>query len=366
MNRVSKCLALLFAMTGATVAQAGTLTVTSPSSGDFLGLNNTVSFNIVNASTQVTVRVRATQVANPAIQVEVETKVTPNAQGEASGSVQLNFTTGFPSGDYTLNVTPTEVGGFYPAVPPINVTVDVVAPKFLAFNPLSNGFVRDSVLISALLEETNMKEWRVKVGGADIPNNTGSTVMLSVNWDTSLELTDGPKSIVITADDQAKNSVNQTINVTLDRLPPISTVLAPTSSDRYFGNARVPVVVQIADQFAGAVDDRTVEVFIRDTNGNFVTRVARRSVNNNGATMNWTGRIRDISQLPSIFDVVVQATDKAGNSAVEQTVRIERNRSGVHIQNGNQSSEEPGSDTVVDKGIMWRKGTIIFGLRRRH
>lgn len=365
-KRVSKCLALIFAVTGAAISQAGTLTVTTPSSGDFLGLNNTVSFNIINASTQVTVRVKATQVANPAIQVEVETRVTPNAQGEASGSVSLNFTSGFPNGDYTLTVTPTEVGGVYAPVPPINVTVDVVAPKFLAFNPIGNGFVRDNVLISALFQEDNMKEWRVKVGGADIPNNSGSLVMLSVNWDTSLELVDGPKSIVITADDKAKNSVNQTINVTLDRLPPISTVLAPTSNDRYFGNARIPVVVQIADQFAGAVDERTVEVFIRDTNGNFITRVSRRSVNNSGATMTWTGRIRDISRLPSIFDVVVQATDKAGNSAVEQSVRIERNRSGVHIQNDTETPDESGSETVVDKGIMWRKGTIVFGLRRRH
>lgn len=366
MNRVQKSIALFLGIAGAALAQAGTINVTSPNSGDFLGQNNQVSFNITNASAEVTVRVRATQVADPTVQIAVENDFTPNADGKISGNLSLNFTSGFPNGAYNLVVTATEPGATYNVVPTIPVTVDVASPKFLAFNPITSRFVRDNVIVTALFEEDNMKEWRVKVGGADIPNNTGDTNALSVTWNSNLELTDGSKNIVISAEDKAGNTVNQTINVTLDRLPPNSTVLAPNSNDRYFGNARIPVVVDIADQFANALDERTVEVFIRDTNGNFVTRVARRSIRNNGNTLTWTGRIRDLSQLPNIFEVVVSATDKAGNPAAEQVVRIESNRSRVRIEKLTEDTTEVGSETVVDKGIMWRKGTNLVGLRRRH
>ncbi len=358
--------ALLIGILGAAFAQAGTITVTSPNSGDFLGLSNTVNFNINNANSEVTVNVRATQVADPTVQIAVETKVTPNSSGQVGGSVSLNFTSGFPGGAYTLTVVATESGGVFNSVPPIPVTVDVVAPKFISFNPNTNRFVRDSVFISSIFQEANMKEWRVKVSGADIPNNTGTANTLAVTWNSDLEVNDGGKDIVISAEDLAGNKVSQSINVTLDRLPPSSTILSPTSSDNYFGDARVPVVITVADQFNNAVDERTIDVFIRDTSGNFVTRVARRSVTASGASLSWTGRIRDISKLPAIFDLVVAATDKAGNAATEQVVRIERNRS--RVQTGNNAVEPtvPGSETVEDKGIIIKKKAILIGLRKRH
>jgi hypothetical protein len=358
--------ALLIGILGATFAHAGTITITSPNSGDYLGLSNQVNFNINNATAEVTVNVRATQVADPTVQIAVETKVTPNGNGQVSGSVNLNFTSGFPNGAYTLNITAIQAGGVFNNVPPIPVTVDVVAPKFISFNPTTNRFVRDSVFISALFQEDNMKEWRVKVSGADIPNNTGSINTLAVNWNSDLEVDDGNKNIVISAEDLAGNKVSQSINVTLDRLPPSSTILAPNSNDSFFGEARVPVVVTIADQFNGAVDERTVDVFIRDTNGNFVTRVARRSVNASGATVTWTGRIRNISDLPAIFDLVIAATDKAGNAGTEQIVRIERNRSRVSSAINAIETPEVGSETVEDKAILWKKNTLRFGLRKRH
>lgn len=362
-----KRIALLIGILGASFAQAGTITVTSPNSGDYLGLSNQVQFNINNANAEVTVEVTATQVANPTIKVTVQTKVTPNSSGQVSGSVNLNFTSGFPSGAYNLSVVATEPGGVFNNVPTIPVTVDVIAPKFIAFNPTTSKFVRGSVLITALFQEDNMKEWRVQVGGGDIPNNTGSANNLAVTWDSDLEVTDGQKNIVISSEDLAENKVSQTISVTLDRLPPVSTILSPNANDSFFGNARVPVVVTVGDQFASAVDERTIDVFIRDTNGNFVTRVARRSVNASGANLTWTGRIRDISTVPAIFDLVVAATDKAGNAAAEQVVRIERDRSRVNTSILNAlTPPEVNSETVVDKAILWKKNKIQFGLRKRH
>ncbi|MFM9874029.1 MAG: hypothetical protein ACKVQS_11265 [Fimbriimonadaceae bacterium] len=362
-----KRIALLIGILGASFAQAGTITVTSPSSGDYLGLSNQVQFNINNASTEVTVNVTAVQVSNPTIRVTVQTRVTPNSSGQVSGSVNLNFTSGFPGGAYNLTVVATESGGVYNVVPTIPVTVDVIAPKFVSFNPTTSKFVRGNVIITSLFQEDNMKEWRVQVSGADIPNNTGDTNNLAVTWDSDLEVSDGQKNITITSEDLAKNKVNQTISVTLDRLPPVSTILSPNSNDSFFGNARVPVVVTVGDQFADAVDERTIDVFIRDTNGNFVTRVARRSVNSSGGNLTWTGRIRDISTVPAIFDLVVAATDKAGNAAAEQVVRIERNRSRVTNSSINAlTPPDPESGTVEDKAILWKKNKIFIGLRKRH
>ncbi|MBA4292893.1 hypothetical protein C0431_07950 [bacterium] len=361
--KLTRNAAVLAAIFGAVMALGSNISVTEPTANDFLGLNNSVSFNITNAVQKVTVRARATQVADPTIQIEVQNDFTPNTDGKVSGTLNLNFTSGFPNGAYTLVVTATEPGAVFNIVPPIPVTVDVQPPKFLSFNPQTNGFVRDNVFISALFQETNMKEWRVKVAGADIPNNTGTINTLGVTWNSNLELNDGQKNIVISAEDLAGNTVSQSVNVTLDRLPPSSTVLAPTANDRFFGNARVPVIVNIADQFSGALDERTIDVFIRDTSGNFVTRVARRSVNSNGSTLTWTGRIRDISTVPTTFDLVVAATDRAGNAATEQVVRIERNRSIVTMRGG-VTPPPVTSETVRDKATMLRTGPIQFGLRR--
>lgn len=350
--KLTRNAALFATIMGISLSYGSNITVTSPNSGDFLGLNNTVQFNITNASQEVNVRVRAVQIADPTVQIEVQNDFIPNANGQITGSVNLNFTSGFPNGPYTLTVIPTEPGATFNNVPPIPITVDVVPPKFLNFNPITGGFVRDSVFISAQFLETNMEEWRVKVGGADIPNNTGTNNTLGVTWNSDLELTDGSKSIVISAEDLAGNTASQTINVTLDRLPPSSSVLAPTSNDRFFGNARIPVVIDIVDQFANALDERTVDVFIRDTSGAFVTRVARRSVRNSGNSLTWTGRIRDASRIPATFDLVVAATDKAGNAATEQVVRIERNRSRVSNTNKTVSGinpDDPTSETVVEK-----------------
>ncbi|QYK53987.1 MAG: hypothetical protein KF824_03610 [Fimbriimonadaceae bacterium] len=325
----------LFALLSAS-AFAGTITLAAPNEGDFLGKANTITFNITNASAQVTVLVKLTQVADPTVSISTTKQFTPDVDGKINGSINFNLSEGLTNGAYTLQVTPTEPGATYNVLAPLNVTVDVKDPKFLQFNPIDAGFVRGSVIVTAEFLEDNMKEWRVQVNGSDIPNNTGNTNNLMVIWDSSLEATDGTKSIALSSEDLAGNSANRSISVTVDRTPPTSTVLAPTPSDPVFGNGQIPVVVQVQDQFNGSLDARTIDVLIRDTSGNFITRVARRSVNNNGSSVTWSGRIRDLSRLPSVFDIVVIATDKAGNLAADQTVRI--------TQGGRGVSEKPHSE----------------------
>lgn len=326
----------------ALASHAGTITVTKPTTGDFLGKSNTVSFNIENSVTEVTVKVTATQVADPTVQISTSKKFTPDGFGKVTGSVTLNLSSGLPSGPYTVVVEATEAGNPYNSVPPIAVTVDVKDPEFLQFNPINGAFVRDNVNIFSSFLEDNMEEWRVQINAADIPNNTGNTNVLSVLWNANLEIEDGQKTVNISAKDKAGNTKNQSFSVTLDRVAPTSTILAPTGNETILPGTNLAVVIDIVDQFAAAVDERTVEVKLEDISGNFIGRVARRSVRNSGTTLSWSGRIRNIGDLPSSFDIVVTATDKAGNRATDQRVRVSRGRAA----DGYVPETEEGSETV--------------------
>lgn len=330
------------AAVAALASHAGTITVTKPTTGDFLGKSNTVSFNIENSVTEVTVKVTATQVADPTVQISTSKKFTPDGFGKVTGSVTLNLSSGLPSGPYTVVVEATEAGNPYNSVPPIAVTVDVKDPEFLQFNPINGAFVRDNVNIFSSFLEDNMEEWRVQINAADIPNNTGNTNVLSVLWNANLEIEDGQKTVNISAKDKAGNTKNQSFSVTLDRVAPTSTILAPTGNETILPGTNLAVVIDIVDQFAAAVDERTVEVKLEDISGNFIGRVARRSVRNSGTTLSWSGRIRNIGDLPSSFDIVVTATDKAGNRATDQRVRVSRGRAA----DGYVPETEEGSETV--------------------
>lgn len=350
----------------ASLVSAGTITVTSPTSGEFLGKSNNVSFNIRNAVSKVTVRVTATQVADPTITVSTQREFTPNVDGEIGGSIPLNLSSGLANGPYSLTVVATEPDASYNIVPAIPVIVDVKDPRFIQFNPISGNFVRGLVPISSLFDEENMKEWRVQVNNADIPNNTGSTTILSVLWDSTLETADGAKTITITAEDQAGNKASQSISVTIDRVAPTSTILAPTGAEIILPGSRLAVVAVIDDQFANSVDERTVDVTIEDTNGNFVMRVARRTIRNNGNSLTWAGRIRDASKLPSEFDLVITAGDKAGNRATTQRLRLKvgGSRSKSDLLRALNVPEEEGSSETLGE-VVGQAQTKASNLRKR-
>lgn len=307
---------------------AATLTVSTPSEGDFLGRTNNISFNGSDVDTRTTITVTATQVANPSNRITVTREFNPSADKTISGSVPLNFSETTPNGAYTLEIVATAPGDVFNSIPARTVQVDVVAPKFLNFNPISNMFVRGQVLITATFEEENIKEWRVQVDGNDIPNNTGTTTEMSVPWDASATILDGAKSVNISIEDKAGNRANRTISLTVDRIRPAVTIAAPLTGETVRPGARLPVVVEIADQFNNSVDVNGVDVSLVGMDGTPLARVARRSVRANGSRLTWTGRVR-ATGLPSQFRVVVTVRDKAGNEATlqEVTVSVGRSRS---------------------------------------
>ncbi len=301
-------------------AYAATFSVTSPTEGKWLGSTNTLSFNGTGAHVQVSVQCVIT---GPGGSTTVSTTVNPAVNGDFSGTLPLTFSSSAAQGNYTLAVTATEPGNTYTPVN-LNVKVDTKTPKLLEYNPAQNSFRKGIVPILFKILEDNMKEWRITVGGADIPNNTGTTeTTLAVNYDSSTLDTDGAQNVVLTAKDQADNTLSFTVPLTIDRKPPVSTIQFPQSSGAIRPRSDVNVIIDVADQFANSVDITAIDVVVQKTDGAFVTRAARiswRDIGNN--TWRWTGRIRYTSGMPNIYKVVVSAVDKAGNVATRQEVTV--------------------------------------------
>lgn len=300
-----------------------TFVVTSPADGDYLGRSNRMGFTVTGAEREVRVSVRATSLDTPDDVITFrEATFQPDADGRVTGNIDINFDEATPEGSYRLDITPREEGATFDPVPSITVNVDVRNPRFRNTNPLTGSFVRGVVPIRAELEEANIQEWRVQINGRDIPNNSGSTETLLVNWNTDTVRDDGSQSISIRVEDKAKNSASRTISVTLDRVAPSSTILTPGPNDQIRPNSNIAVAVEVVDQHGNSMHASGVDVVIRDGAGNYIGRVARRTVNVSGTRLTWSGRIQRDRRLPSTFQIEVSAVDRAGNRAVVQRVNL--------------------------------------------
>jgi hypothetical protein len=305
---------------------SGTIRVTSPNPGAFLGLSNQISFDINNAQREVTVVVTATRVANPSEVIRAERDFVPNDDNEVNSSITLNFSDSTPEGEYTLEVTAFEPGKSYNTVS-IDVNVDVIEPRFLDTDPLSGAFVRgsgpnDSVQLTGAFEELNMREWRVQVNNRDIPNNSGTGNNFSVDWSVSGIENDGSQTVRITAEDLAENTASKSLNLTLDRVRPNIEILTPTPSSVVRPRSNITVAIEITDQFSNAVDVTGVQAILKAQDGRYLGRVARRSVRSSGNALTWIGRIRFSRSLPDTFIIEVSAVDKAGNVGQTQEVTV--------------------------------------------
>src|SRR6266568_2808834 len=92
--------ALLCLLATALASAVGTLTVTSPTDGAFLGANNTLSFNIAGAAVEVQVTVTIT---GPGGTTTIgPTPFTPDTEGRITGTIPVNFSQSSPEGPYTI------------------------------------------------------------------------------------------------------------------------------------------------------------------------------------------------------------------------------------------------------------------------
>jgi hypothetical protein len=315
--------AFLWALAGLGAAQS--LSVTSPNNGDFLGTSNSIRFLITNIFVETTVKAVATGPGGVVFSTEGD--FTPNADGRIDSSLTLNIQQGSPEGPYTIVVTAKrrDTGNVFGTVN-ISVTLDLTKPKFLQFNPLDGTFVSGIVMINVLVQEPNFKDYRVQINNNDIPNNTGTSLTndeFTVQWNTNGIQKDGPQTIGIRLRDLANNETNQTINVTLDRVPPSVSILQPRSDTPLRRRSNVSVAVDITDASSTSVDVTGVDVVARRTTGEYISHVPRSSFRSTGGnTFRWSGRLRYTSQLPNEFKIVVSVIDRAGNTAVTQEVTV--------------------------------------------
>src|SRR5579862_180813 len=309
---------LVLLVATALAGAVGTLTVTSPIDGAFLGANNSLTFNVVGASVEVEVTVTIT---GPGGTTTIgPSPFNPDADGKISSSIPVNFSQSSPEGAYTIVVSATENGAPYTPVT-INVTVDVTKPKFFDFNPIANSYTKGpTVPIVVQVVDANFKVYHVQVNSQDIPNNTGTTLdannTFTVLWDVTGILQDGPQSINIDVKDQANNDSTQSFTVTIDRVPPTIAISYPRSDTKVRPHSTIPITINCHDsQGNNAIDVTGVDVVIKDMNDNLLMRVPRTSFQSGL----WTGRILSSTHLPSKFKVVANTVNKAGNSATTQT-----------------------------------------------
>lgn len=304
----------------AALSLGGTLVLKSPTEGAYLGLSNSIQFSVTGAKVEVDV---TATVVGPAGTTKVTQSFTPDADGKINDSIGVNFSEGTPTGDYTITLSATEIGNTYDPQT-VHVKVDVEAPKFYSFSPNNGAFVTGTVKIRATIVETNMKDWRVKVNDQDIPNNTGTTNEVSVDWDTSLVKKDGANTISIVVRDQANNSTTKTLSVTLDRLPPTISIVYPRSSTYIIPGTTINVAIEITDASTTSVDGSGIDVVIQTLDGKYVGLVTRTAITASGSNvLQWVGRIRyRAGAVPTKFKIVVNAVDRAGNRATPQEVSL--------------------------------------------
>lgn len=313
-----RALVLLLVLFSAVAAQAGNLIVRSPTSGAYLGTSNQLRFLVTDATFDVTVRAEVKGAAGTSTFTGT---FTPNAEGQIDNSLSLDFGTSTPQGDYTLTVTATEQDNTYPKRT-IPVKIDTTAPKFLEQTPNNGQFVKGTVRIRLSLREPFMKEWTVRINGQSIPNNTGTSNLVAVDWDTSLVADEGAQTIAINATDLAGNTSSRNISVTLDRTRPIVTISYPTANANIVSGTTVPVLIDITDLSSQSVSATGIDVLLTTEGGAYLARVTLVTFRSSGDnSVRWTGRIRyQRGQLPSRFKLVVTALDRAGNRAVPQEV----------------------------------------------
>lgn len=300
-------------------ALAGNLTIKSPTEGSFLGLNNQLKFLVTGATLEVTL---TAVVTGPAGSTTTINSFTPNSDGIIDDQIPLNFSASSPEGNYSVRLTATEPGNTYPEQV-VNFRVDVVKPKFLDTAPGNGNFVRGTVRIRANIRETNPKFWEVKIDNQPIPNNTGSGNRISVDWDTTAFETDSGHTISILVRDEAGNEETRSINVTLDRTPPVITISYPRSDTRLTPGTTIPVILDVRDITNQSVDASGIDVLLVRMDGTVIARVARVTTAPAGNNvLRWTGRIRPIRGLPRTFKIRAEATDKAGNKATRQEVTV--------------------------------------------
>lgn len=319
---------------------AATITVTTPAKGTpadptLVDDSTPISFtlkNMAQSEAKIQITVRRNSDNSIFFQNLDALRVTPGTTNDdGSGTFSLTFSEGTPEVVYKVEVraVPVQTGvTTYNDDQDLYVKPDLTKPKFLSYTPSDSAFIKGIVKIKVKIQEANLKDWRVQIDNQDIPNNQGTTVdangYFQVSWDTTGIKLDGSKTINLRVRDSAGNEQSKSINVTLDRVPPIITIKSPLNNTHYSPGTNITVTVDIKDASSASTSANGVDVIARRMDGSFIVRAAKIQFQQvDGVTNRWTGRIRWVQgQLPSKFKIEVTAYDKAGNAGTKQTVIV--------------------------------------------
>jgi hypothetical protein len=298
----------------------GTITVTSPTNNAYLGTSNTLSFNISGATYQTTVTATIT---GPQGSSTSTNNFTPDSAGAIAGTLPVTFNSTVTGGSFSIVVTATSFDTTFNTVT-IPVTVIVIGPKFLDFTPITGAYVTGTCHIRATISDAYLNDWTVQIDGADIPNNTGITDLVSVDWDTTTATNNSSHTITITATDLAGNVATENISVTVDSSKPTINMTYPQSGVPIIAGKEIDVIIDVSDVSFSALNQNGITVLVQTTGGLYLATVARVSVSQlNSTTLRWTGRIEtQFVRLPQRFNIVASAIDLAGNVATPGTVTV--------------------------------------------
>lgn len=210
--------------------------------------------------------------------------VSPAPDGTASAAL------GLVEGSNTVELRAVDLAGNTASVQSV-LTLDTLPPDVRLLNIPAITASADLVVLGTVGDTNGITSARLLVDGVDL-----GSLALDPSGDVSLpvQLSEGPHSLVLEATDSAGNRGAQAVDVLVDTTAPTLTILSP-AADQVLGSSTLDVSVRVDDATATVVliDGQPFDV---PAGGGVVT-----------ATL----------ALPAegLNDIVVAATDEAGNSS---------------------------------------------------
>ncbi|MEP0767619.1 MAG: hypothetical protein HRF45_13930 [Fimbriimonadia bacterium] len=205
----------------------------------------------------------------------------------------------------------------------VSFDIDKIAPNVDLTAPLADAFVRGIAPITGTVIDSNLDTWTVRIDGVvDIPNNTGTTGSISVDWDTRVRVggvrrfPDGPHTIDVTARDKAGNVATLVRNIKVDNTSPSIENIQP-EADSFVGES-VLITANVVEQ---NLDKWTVTVDGEELDGG--------TGNSSGIEVDWFTSTYSEGR----HTIQIVATDKAGNTDTKTvSVTIDRTAPQVFIR----------------------------------
>jgi len=216
--------------------------------------------------------------------------------------------------------------------PEITITADVIppdtVPPVLTLSTLAdNSFTNSATLNIAGTVTDNVGVKSLTINGSSVTVNSDGTFSYSVTLIT------GPNTITTIASDTAGNQTTDTRTITLDQTAPVLSISQPADNS---------AISTTSLQIIGTVNDA-------------VSTVVTVTVNNgqpSAATMNSTNFTATPTLISGLNNIVITATDQAGNStSIKRSITCDPTSPALAVTN-------PSQDITTTQGSIIIGGTV--------